>query len=833
MPAPFTFFVTQFAHTDIGYTHPPDVIRWMYLEHYDRVLELCAASVNAPEETRFKWVCETAWQVRHYLQHRPEREAELVEYARRGQIELIASDLHFTDLIDPDALRRSMEWVLAFCRRHDLPLRSALHCDINGWPWALADVLSEAGVEFFCSAVHIDSATDPLGKRGSVHYHWLKDLGANLAPGTPIRTPQAFRWRGPGGGEVLHFLGEHYHLGNSLGVSSDYPFHADKSRHYEEADTLTADQLYELAARELPAYLARIQADGYAHSVGLLHTSGFFVDNSRPDDRWLRVIERWNAEHDDLKLRTATLSEWFGALKAQPEVQAGELPTHQVAWPDHWAHGLGSMTARVAQARRSQRRRPQVARLVEASGSAAARYHLERALDHERFALEHTFDHWSTTARPDSTPVAYAQAEKELAFFRTEQHLDEAADLALRSMIPAGGEKRLHFPADQAGRTLHFAVPDATFDPAQGVLTSPDGQTFPVQLDRANPPGYLTAVRGMGSARLVPLAQATDLRAASTQLDPLAGMRQVSAPTTAANRLENAHWQLELDTATGALSSLRALGGKEGSREWVQPGAAYGFGQLVREFVVHPRGRQAVGNFGRLLSLGVGSEKLREYMGDAPTFSYATLKSQPGENGAAAQRVSGPVYDALEWQASQPDFGALRVQWRTYHALPLLELVLDWHKPWSELPEAAYVAFPFAQPGGLQLDAGGFFTPGSHDAGGQLPGTSHSYYTVGRGARVSGSDGQRLILAAPDAPLMMTQQINYARWNTEPYTWNGLLASMPVNHYWHTNFPTSQRGPLRLRYRFVPLGEGTDETAEADEALAWLQALPVDALGWR
>jgi hypothetical protein len=58
-----------------------------------------------------------------------------------------------------------------------------------------------------------------------------------------------------------------------------------------------------------------------------------------------------------------------------------------------------------------------------------------------------------------------------------------------------------------------------------------------------------------------------------------------------------------------------------------------------------------------------------------------------------------------------------------------------------------------------------------------------------------------------------------------PYTRNGTLASMPVNHYWHTNFPTSQCGALCLRYRFVlPLAD-TEQGVQT--------ALPLDALGWR
>jgi hypothetical protein len=73
----------------------------------------------------------------------------------------------------------------------------------------------------------------------------------------------------------------------------------------------------------------------------------------------------------------------------------------------------------------------------------------------------------------------------------------------------------------------------------------------------------------------------------------------------------------------------------------------------------------------------------------------------------------------------------------------------------------------------------------------------------------------------------MTQDIHFTNWDRQPYTWNGFLASMPVNHYWHTNFPRNQRGFIRLRYRFLSLhGIG-------DRERGIQMALPLEALGWR
>jgi hypothetical protein len=130
---PFTVFLIQSAHTDIGYTHPQEQIERMSSDFYDKVLELCKRTEHDPLPQRFKWVCETSWQVKVYLMEHPERLEEFVYYVRHGQIEMTAAYLHFTDLIDEDAYRRSLDWVANFCQQYDLPLRTAMHCDINGW----------------------------------------------------------------------------------------------------------------------------------------------------------------------------------------------------------------------------------------------------------------------------------------------------------------------------------------------------------------------------------------------------------------------------------------------------------------------------------------------------------------------------------------------------------------------------------------------------------------------------------------------------------------------------------------------------------------------------
>ena len=54
------------------------------------------------------------------------------------------------------------------------------------------------------------------------------------------------------------------------------------------------------------------------------------------------------------------------------------------------------------------------------------------------------------------------------------------------------------------------------------------------------------------------------------------------------------------------------------------------------------------------------------------------------------------------------------------------------------------------------------------------------------------------IWAILDVPLVMPNEIKFGCWEVVLWRWSGFLASMPINYYWYTKFPTSQRGPLAL-----------------------------------
>ncbi len=70
-PRKWTIYLTQHAHTDIGYTRPQTEILPEHLRYIDYALDYCDLTDGLPDDARFRWTCETSWAVRQYLNDRP------------------------------------------------------------------------------------------------------------------------------------------------------------------------------------------------------------------------------------------------------------------------------------------------------------------------------------------------------------------------------------------------------------------------------------------------------------------------------------------------------------------------------------------------------------------------------------------------------------------------------------------------------------------------------------------------------------------------------------------------------------------------------------------
>lgn len=303
----WTVFLVQHTHTDIGYTRPQSEILSEHLRYIDYAIDFCEITADYPEESRFKWTCESAWAVSEYLKVRPASQVErLKKCIKNGQMEVTAMYFNMAEITDEESLKYYFH-PLRELADAGIPIRLAMQNDVNGAAWCLTDYLKDMGVKYF----------------------WI---GSNKTRSLlPFDMPTVFRWISPSGKTLVAHRSEHYNTGNFWGI--------------ERGDSAAFLQ-------KSTEFLNNMAAKGYPFdAVGIQH-EGYMVDNAPPSYSCCEFVRQWNDTHDNPKLRTATASEYMDYICSK--YGEASLPEQQVAWPDWWTDGFGSAAKETGEVRKGQ-----------------------------------------------------------------------------------------------------------------------------------------------------------------------------------------------------------------------------------------------------------------------------------------------------------------------------------------------------------------------------------------------------------------------------------------------------------------------------------------------
>jgi hypothetical protein len=298
----WNIYLVQHTHTDIGYTRPQTEILPEHLRFIDYALDYCDVTDSFPDDSRFRWTCETSWAVREYIRTRPAKQLErLKRRVQEGRIEITGLFLNGSDLSDEAAIAAILQPIRMF-RDQGFPVQSAMQDDINGVPWCLADYLPGAGIEFLTMAQNTHRARKPFN------------------------IPTVFWWESPSGTRLMVNRSEHYMYGNSLGI-------------------LTNPETF---GRNLFRHLHDISVKGYPFDQYAIQFSGYLTDNSPPSTTACKLVKAWNEIYVWPRLTLATVSSFLKEIK---EHHAHEIPVIRGAWPDWWMDGFGSAAIETAYAR--------------------------------------------------------------------------------------------------------------------------------------------------------------------------------------------------------------------------------------------------------------------------------------------------------------------------------------------------------------------------------------------------------------------------------------------------------------------------------------------------
>ncbi len=759
--APFTLYVLHHSHTDIGYTNTQETIRRQHIAYIQQAMDL------ARQEPAFVWNCETFWCVEAFLQTAsPAQTSEFCDLVQAGKIGLSATPLNLTELVSAPMLNATLRHQRAALARLGLTARAALTADINGYAWGYADRLLNHGVEFLLSCVH------------PVH-------GARPLQGLP-QTP--FWWQAPSGRRLLVWVGDHYQLGNELGIAQAY------AREYTLQDGLDEQipDLFARAERRIFTYVDTLRARGYAYDFAPVSVSGIMTDNAPPGPAIPAFIKRFNALHGDaIRLQMVTLDDFYQVVRSQRD-----LPVYTGDWTDWWADGVGSTPGDVAHFRAAQRLYHTALQWPDADPAL-----LEETRQNLLLYAEHTWGHNASVAAPYAPEVALLEQGKR----RYALQAYHAAEQAVWQLRQARGARPGGLPDDPLWTvynpypyplTTPLTLPIGAYPGVAdlAVTDASTGQTVPHQLLPCpqGPQLVLTAdlpANGSAAFALRPLAQ-TD-------------------PAPAPRAVEQISIQTDyFDLTVTAREGIAALRDRHTGRELTAPGSSFAPFAPVHQITPLADGQDPV--------------QARFAMGLARRT--AQTQTVAGRVRRLEQTADGPILTVLELTYDLPACYDCRLVLTIYKHLPRIEAELRLHKQDRLQPEGVYVALPFTAGAHSQtvLDKTGCLVRPALD---QLPGACAGYFLTQTGVAFAGRD-RTLLVTCPDTPLIAVGDL--ADPTPRLAGQAGVQNSDPVfawcmNNYWETNFKATLGGFYDFRYTLTLLPAGdlpaAFETARAAQGV--------------
>ncbi|MGO6814076.1 DUF5054 domain-containing protein [Rhizobium leguminosarum] len=263
------------THLDIGFTDHAEKVRRQYHERFIPQAIETGKHFHAenPDEPKFIWTT-GAWLIWDHLNSRSAGEVAALEQAiERGLIRWhgLPFTTH-TELMSPDLFRAGLSYSQELDRRFGKTTIAAKMTDVPGHTLGMVPLLSEAGIRFL-------------------------HLGVNTAS-PPPDVPDIFRWRAPGGEEVVVMYQRSY-------GETCFP-------------------------------------DGFEDGLSFAHTNDNMGPQSVPQTA--EAYRELRAREPDAVIRAATLEDYGAILWSKRE----RFPVVELELGDSWIHGSGSDPVKTA-----------------------------------------------------------------------------------------------------------------------------------------------------------------------------------------------------------------------------------------------------------------------------------------------------------------------------------------------------------------------------------------------------------------------------------------------------------------------------------------------------
>ena len=751
-------YVVHHSHTDIGYT---DLQEKIIYNHMDYIRSAIQMTEEAPD---FRWNCETYYCVEKFLEEATEEEkAAFIQRVKDNRIGLSASYLNFTDLVDQAVLNKRTKEMVDYFKQYDVPVKVAMNADINGISLGSLDALLDNEVEFLYMNIHC--------------HHGMYPLYQNQKP---------YYWQNKAGKKLLVFSGEHYNLGNALGLVPNKKANFMTENYFGSAK---AKSPVESLKDNLYDYLKECADNDYPYDFIPASVSGVFSDNAPPNMDILTMVQAFNKAYgDEVEVKMVTIQELYDAIKDR----LGEIPTYQGDLTDWWAHGVGSTPYPVKHYKEAQRMY-HLCEKLDPEHKVMKEQFVREAEDNLLVYSEHTWGHSSTITNPYDTMVQNLDIRKNS--YASKAH--EASAKNLNRILHSRGDKLRYYDRDgkikainttdrEGKKVVEFYIEVYGYDGVE-VVEVATGKVMDTQIS-SHPRGVLisfvdeftafeekvytftevltpvvknnTRVAYMGSERVKDIVNTYD-----------------AVTYTLPYQIESDFFKISYEIGKGVTSFYNKLD----DREMLKQGDACFFTPVYENTEI----RTDIYEERRLLGRNIRGLHAKKYQGELTEVKLID---------------DGKVFKTIELVYTLEGTYFSSVVIRMYNNLPKIEFKYKIAKTLTENIENILLPLTLDLPQrALYVDkSDAVFKPGVE----QIPGTCMEYYLIDNGL-VYETDTTSILIQTKDAPMIYTGELKHHPIvlcdNKEENNYRDVY-SWIMNNIWETNFKMDLSGITEFCY---------------------------------
>ena len=310
-------YIVHHSHTDVGYTDLQEQVIYNQANNIRRAVELIEEGLEkGTNQKDLKWNCETWYCVEQFLKAATKEEKKtFFDLVKKNSIGLSANYLNFNDLADCEYLTEKIHDMQEVCAKEGITVKTAMFADINGISMGQRDAMLANGVEFLYTNIHT--------------HHGMYPLYQNQEP---------YFWENEDGKRLLVWSGEHYNLGNALGIVFNKNVNFMTENYFGKAQGDVAGPLEKLHSN-LIASMEEYEENGYPYDFYITSVSGVFSDNAPINPAIADTVALFNEKYsEEVTLRMVTLQELYDLIRNK----VADAPVYRGAINDWWGNGVGS-----------------------------------------------------------------------------------------------------------------------------------------------------------------------------------------------------------------------------------------------------------------------------------------------------------------------------------------------------------------------------------------------------------------------------------------------------------------------------------------------------------